>query len=401
MNLITTHREFYLLILFIVFGIGCLESSAKPNNALVKSKGVVIEATNDNEVISIEAGEGLERTSTERTSESQYLLPGHGFITMQVPISWFDTISQPPKGSPPTITIKPLRGNSFVILITPIWPTNYAILSPSKDTIRQRVKHAAEKIKDYAEEIDINVLELKSASVFGYYFSATDKAPKPGEYKFMTQGMLGVGELTVSFTILTNYGQEDVIQDALTMLKSASQLVPDIESDEAISSTNLLDEKYDLHAKGATWSLQFPKSGFKLEKIKQENGGKSIYSYFSNSNGLNVSFYIEPATFCLTAKECRKHQVDNPSESIKVAQYIKDYEINGYAIVEYFLKKAGPDLTKLIPELKDRVVNQNNINAHYVKNGYWMDIHLSKCNFAENDRVLFDNFIKSLKFVER
>ena len=48
------------------------------------------------------------------------------------------------------------------------------------------------------------------------------KAPKPGEYKYMTQGMLVVRELAVSFTILTNDGQQQVVQDALTMLKSAT-----------------------------------------------------------------------------------------------------------------------------------------------------------------------------------
>jgi hypothetical protein len=55
------------------------------------------------------------------------------------------------------------------------------------------------------------------------YFSATDRAPKPGEYKFMTQGMLQVGELSVTFTILTNEGQELVIKQALDALKGAAQ----------------------------------------------------------------------------------------------------------------------------------------------------------------------------------
>jgi hypothetical protein len=54
----------------------------------------------------------------------------------------------------------------------------------------------------------------------------TDKAPNPGEYKYLTQGMLRVSELVVSFSILTNDGQEQVREDALALLKSAVHLQP-------------------------------------------------------------------------------------------------------------------------------------------------------------------------------
>jgi hypothetical protein len=67
------------------------------------------------------------------------------------------------------------------------------------------------------------VRELKSgASVIGYYYTVTDKAPKPGEFKLMTQGMFGLVDLRVSFTILTNEGQEGTVKEALAMLSSAS-----------------------------------------------------------------------------------------------------------------------------------------------------------------------------------
>ena len=62
MNLMTQNRAVYLLILFIVLCMGCLESSAKLNNELVMSNGMIIEATNSSGVISIKAGKGLERT---------------------------------------------------------------------------------------------------------------------------------------------------------------------------------------------------------------------------------------------------------------------------------------------------------------------------------------------------
>ena len=83
---------------------------------------------------------------------------------------------------------------------------------------------AAKFIKSQAVEETLKIVELKGSSGRGYYFSATDKAPKPGEYKFMTQGILLVGELTVTFTILTNDNQKDTVNDALTMLRTATHL---------------------------------------------------------------------------------------------------------------------------------------------------------------------------------
>jgi hypothetical protein len=57
----------------------------------------------------------------------------------------------------------------------------------------------------------------------GFYFAATDRAPKPDEYKFLTQGVVRVGELSVTFTILTNDGQDAVVKQALDALKGATQ----------------------------------------------------------------------------------------------------------------------------------------------------------------------------------
>ena len=42
----------------------------------------------------------------------------------------------------------------------------------------------------------------------------------------MTQGMLKVSDLVVTFTILTNDGQEQVPRDALSMLTSAVHIQP-------------------------------------------------------------------------------------------------------------------------------------------------------------------------------
>ena len=65
------------------------------------------------------------------------------------------------------------------------------------------------------------VKELSGPACHGYYFSATDKAPKSGEYAYMTQGIARTGDILIAFTVLTNDGQEAVVKAALDMLRGA------------------------------------------------------------------------------------------------------------------------------------------------------------------------------------
>ena len=79
-------------------------------------------------------------------------------------------------------------------------------------------------MKPQAAEKTLRLVGLQGASSKGYYFFTTDKAPKPEEYKYMTQGALVVGDLIVSFTILTNGNHEEIAKEALALLREARHL---------------------------------------------------------------------------------------------------------------------------------------------------------------------------------
>lgn len=160
--------------------------------------------------------------SADATSDKRYPLPGQGYFQVKAPASWKDELRQPSKPVPPTILFGPGRGTAFALLVTPIWRPRPDIPLPAKAELRQRIERAAESARSQAVEKRIDVVEFQGSSGPGFYFSATDKAPKPGEYKHMTQGMLTVAELLVTFTILTNDGRDAIVRDALQMLKSAS-----------------------------------------------------------------------------------------------------------------------------------------------------------------------------------
>ena len=121
---------------------------------------------------------------TRAASGRRFTLPDHGSFVIQVPPDWKEELRQPPNRLPPAITF-------------------------------------AQGAKAQAVERDLPIIEFQGRSGPGFYFSATDRAPKPGEFKSLTQGIVRVGELAVTFTILTNEGQDPIVKQAIDALKGA------------------------------------------------------------------------------------------------------------------------------------------------------------------------------------
>ena len=160
------------------------------------------------------------------TAEKSYALPDHGALKLKAPREWKDEL-HPAQGSTPlTITFQPAKGAPFEVLVTPIWRAAADVPVATRQTIAQRVRRAADEVKDQSIEQDIPLVEFAGASGPGFYFSVTDKAPKPDEFKYLTQGMVRVSELVLTFSVLTNDGQADVVPVVLEMMKTAGHVAP-------------------------------------------------------------------------------------------------------------------------------------------------------------------------------
>ncbi|MDR2881936.1 MAG: hypothetical protein LBV29_08590 [Azoarcus sp.] len=160
---------------------------------------------------------------TASAAERKFSLPDHGYFVIRVPSDWKDQVRQSPNRLPPTITFGPGSGKPFQVLLTTLWPATKDRPPLSRDQLRAGVERDARRVKAQAVESELPLVGFQGQSGPGFYFAATDRAPKPGEFKFLTQGVILVGELTVTFTILTNDGQELIIKQALDALKGAKQ----------------------------------------------------------------------------------------------------------------------------------------------------------------------------------
>jgi len=145
-------------------------------------------------------------------------VPGGGALVLPLPDGWR---SARESGPVPTVSLTPASGGSFQVLVSPLVGPEGRLAPSSPDFLQRYVEGAASEARAQAVEKSLSIQNFGSGNVQGNYFSATDRAPKPGEYKYLTQGSMSVSGLPVGFTILSNGNPRGAVEPALRMLTSA------------------------------------------------------------------------------------------------------------------------------------------------------------------------------------
>jgi hypothetical protein len=153
----------------------------------------------------------------------KYPIPEHGTLELNVPTAWKGEVHKPQEHLPPTILFTPAKGNDFEIMITTLWGKKGEQDFNSQDKVRTLLEQDSQKLLPTAAETKIVLQEIRGVTHAGYYFSITDKASNPGEYRYMTRGFIGVGNLLLSVTILHRMKDSQAVQDGLSILRQAKQ----------------------------------------------------------------------------------------------------------------------------------------------------------------------------------
>jgi hypothetical protein len=153
----------------------------------------------------------------------KYPIPEHGTLELNVPTPWKAEVHKPQENMPPTIIFNPAKGNDFQVMITVLWGKTGEEGFNSREKARASVEKDGQKLLPNIAETKIVLTEIKGVTNSGYYFSVTDKAPNPGEYRYMTRGAIGVGNLFLNLTIFHRVRDSQSVQDALSILREAKQ----------------------------------------------------------------------------------------------------------------------------------------------------------------------------------
>ena len=160
--------------------------------------------------------------SALEASSNHVALPGGDELWLKIPAGWNEKFDSPQRGMPPGVWLTPREGATFNVLITPLSGTAVGAAMSDENKLRAIVTSAARDALAKSVEMTIPVHDLSGPDVHGFYIFATDRAPAPGEWKYLTQGIVNINGAPFAFTILTNDGQEAVAKAALELIRSAS-----------------------------------------------------------------------------------------------------------------------------------------------------------------------------------
>jgi hypothetical protein len=158
--------------------------------------------------------------AAESVSVRSYAIPLHGKLELKSPSKWKSGFGQPPDNLPPTIAIGPANKEIYS-KITVFW--NHANKPNFNDPkeLKANVYRLGKGMLSGSVESTIILKEIAGIRTKGYYYTITDKNPKPGDWKYMSQGSVSVKDLQLAFTILSHKKSSSDIDAVIKMLKEA------------------------------------------------------------------------------------------------------------------------------------------------------------------------------------
>ena len=156
-----------------------------------------------------------------QTAPRSFAVPGHGAVSFAVPAGWTEEIQASGRGLAPTFEFTEEKSGTK-LLVTPLATPADNPQFMSRDNLRVLVARSAERAQPTAVEPELLLRDIATSSGDGWYFQATDRAPKAGEFKFMANGAVPAGKLLLSFTVLSHHQPPEGVAGALAIVKSAS-----------------------------------------------------------------------------------------------------------------------------------------------------------------------------------
>jgi hypothetical protein len=159
--------------------------------------------------------------SGAQESEQAFLVPNYGYLIIPFPKTWMGYFNCMESDLSYEFKIRP-PDSTMEIMISAFGPKDRSKIDTAAD-VKQFVIGLSRSMQKTAVEKELLVQEIKGEKTFGYYFSCTDKAPKPGESKYATQGVIKAGEVSLVFTLLYNEKNPELINQVLQILSKTEQ----------------------------------------------------------------------------------------------------------------------------------------------------------------------------------
>lgn len=128
------------------------------------------------------------------------------------------------------------------------------------------------------------------------------------------------------------------------------------------------DESIAIYVPHLKWKLKLPASDWKVVQEKQKKGGSGFYYHLTSEKySLNFSVFLDKTDKCASPTECRELFWKNPGPKYKNPMGVIKKTVNEFSVIQFYIDKP-----------MGYPVVQSNISAHSYRDGFWVDIHMSK-----------------------
>ncbi len=151
---------------------------------------------------------------------------------------------------------------------------------------------------------------------------------------------------------------------------------------------NQSDKPIRVTVPAAPWTLTLPGKHLYIQRQQLKPDGRYGYFLLSDEhNMITLSMFIEPVDKCKTSKECRDMVWKLGNPSWENPQNVVMGEIGEVSVFEF-----------LEPSVQNLPIRQQHMYAQFVVDQFWVDMHISKTSYQPEQRKLFEEIIKSVKF---
>lgn len=152
-----------------------------------------------------------------------------------------------------------------------------------------------------------------------------------------------------------------------------------------ISGSNIFGQE-TFQMPSEDWKIEIDLDGFEIQKEAYSPDSTMFQlSAIDKKADLNFSIFIEKSEVKGSKEECRSFYWKKAENSPLAKENLKKYETDNLAIVEHDTK-----------EFNGQIVNYHSLNAYLTKNGYWLDIHISKAGYSKKDQKIIKKIIESI-----
>ncbi len=310
--------------------------------------------------------------STARAAERTVALPDVGKLTLAVPDGW---TADADGGPLPTVTVHATPGHHASVQMTPLpvrgggKPTDADL---KRAALRIGAQYAAGSVQKKA-----TAQPIRGDYVRGSVCAFTDAAADPGEFRFVTAGVVAVDGQLFAVTVLSGEAAGADHDAAVAAVRTAT-FAAAVGPAAATRPTGLRARSLD-----GTWAVVVP-GPWRVVDDQADQQQRQVTATDA-AGGWVATAFVEPAARAGgDAKAARAFYVARMRHNPIPMTHLRRADVGDVAVVEYDQDAGGG-------------VPDHNVNAYLSHGGCWVDVHLSKAGYAEaTDRAVLDAVLKGI-----